>query len=161
MLLPPGVRARQFGMLSLAPSIAALVPLLITPGMLAYFDITPKIAILLLGTALMLLQVRANSCNMRALWDSSAGKWLAGLLTAEWTAFAIASLLSLNRPLSLDGGSWRRLGLIPETGLLIFVLLTSGWLAAPKDRVRTLLRTLAGSGALAACYGIAQYLGWD
>ena len=109
----------------------------------------------------MLLQVRANSCNMRALWGASAGRWLAGLLTAEWTAFAIASWLSLNRTLSVDGGSWRRLGLIPETGLLIFVLLASGWLAAQKDRVRTLLRAVAASGALAACYGIAQYLGWD
>lgn len=109
----------------------------------------------------MLSQVRVNSCNMRTLWGASAGKWLAGLLFAEWIAFAIASLLSLNLPLSMDGGSWRRLGLISETGLLIFVLLASGWLAAQKDRVRTLLRAVAASGALAACYGIAQYLGWD
>jgi O-antigen ligase len=159
--LPPKVPARQFDMLSLVPLIAALVPLLITPGTLAYFDITPKIAILLLGVALMLLQVSANSCNMRALWGATFGRWLAGLLTAEWMAFAIASLLSSNRPLSLDGGSWRRLGLIPETGLLIFVLLASGWLVAQEGRVRILLRVVAGSGALAACYGIAQYLGWD
>jgi len=161
MLLPPALRARQFDMLSLAPLIAALVPLLITPGVLAYFDITPKIAILLLGTALMLLQVRANSSNMRVLCGASSGKWLLGLLAAEWTAFVIASLLSLNRPLSLDGGSWRRLGLIPETGLLLFVLLASGWLVSQEYRVRALLRTLAASGALAACYGIAQYFGWD
>ncbi len=161
MLLPLEVRARQFDMLSLVPLITALVPLLITPGLLAYFDITPKIAILLSGMTLMLLQVRANSCNMRALWSAISGRWLAGLLTAEWMAFALASLLSSNRPLSLDGGSWRRLGLISETGLLIFVLLASGWLAARKDRVRTLLRVVTGSGALAACYGIAQYLGWD
>jgi O-antigen ligase len=161
MPLPPEGRARQFDMLSLVPLIAALVPLLITPSVLSYFDVTPKIAILLSGTALMLLQLGANSCNMRTLWGASGGRWLAGLLTAEWMAFAIASLLSLNRPLSLDGGSWRRLGLIPETGLLIFVLLASGWLAAQEDRVRSLLRAVAGSGALAACYGIAQYLGWD
>ncbi len=161
MLLPPEARARQFDMLSLVPLIAALVPLLITPGALAYFDITPKIAILLLGTALMLLQFGANSCNMRMLWGASGGRWLGGLLAAEWMAFAIASLLSLNRPLSLDGGSWRRVGLIPETGLMLFVLLASGWLAAQEDRVRYLLRVAAGSGALAACYGIAQYLGWD
>src|SRR5580692_11686261 len=118
MLLPPALRARQFDMLSLAPLIAALVPLLITPGVLAYFDITPKIAILLLGTALMLLQVRANSSNMRTLRGARSGRWLVWLLTAEWLAFALATVWSSNRPLSLDGGSWRRLGLIPETGLL-------------------------------------------
>src|SRR3984957_12640459 len=161
MRLPPKVPARQFDMLSLVSLIAALVPLLITTGVLAYFDVTPKITILLLGVALMLLQVGANSCNVRALWGATSGRWLAGLLTAEWIVFAIASLLSSNRALSLDGGSWRRLGLIPETGLLVFVLLASGWLAAQEDRVRRLLRVVAGSGALAACYGIAQYLGWD
>src|ERR1700722_3425447 len=132
MRLPPKVRACQSDMLSLVPLIAALVPLLIAPGVLAYFDVTPKIAILLLGVALMLSQVGANSCNLRALWGATSGRWLAGLLTAEWMAFAIASLLSSNRPLSMDGGSWRRLGLIPETGLLIFVLLASGWLVAQE-----------------------------
>jgi len=161
MLLPLEVRARQFDMLSLVPLVAALVPLLITPGVLAYFDITPKIAILLLGTALMLLQVRANTCNIRGLWGAISGRWLVGLLTVEWLAFAIASFLSSNPILSLDGGSWRRLGFIPETGLLLFVLLATGWLAAQKDRVRMLLRAVACSGVLTACYGIAQYFGWD
>ena len=136
MLLPLEVRARQFDMLSLVPLVAALVPLLITPGVLAYFDITPKIAILLLGTALMLLQVRANTCNIRGLWGAISGRWLVGLLTVKWLVFAIASFLSSNPILSLDGGSWRRLGFIPETGLLLFVLLATGWLAAQKDRVR-------------------------
>jgi O-antigen ligase len=161
MLLPPLARTRQFDMLSLVPLIAALVPLLITPGTLSYFDITPKIAILLLATALMLLQVRTNSSNVRALLTGTAGKWLAGLLAAEWIAFALASLFSTNRLLSLNGGSWRRLGLIPETGLLLFVLLATAWLAAGEGRVRLLLRASAWSGALAACYGIAQYFGWD
>jgi putative inorganic carbon (hco3(-)) transporter len=161
MLLPAEARARQFDMLSLVPLIASLVPLLITPGTLAYFDITPKIALLLLGTALMLLQVHTNACNVRALVSSSCGKWLVGLLAAEWISFAIASLFSANRPLSLGGGSWRCLGLIPETGILLFVLLAAGWLAVDKDRVRALLRAVASSGALAACYGIAQYFGRD
>ncbi len=109
----------------------------------------------------MLLQSRANSCNMRTLWGANSGRWLVSLLAAEWMAFALATVLSLNRPLSLDGGSWRRLGLMSETGLLVFALLASGWLAAQKDRVRWLLRAVAVSGALAACYGIAQYFGWD
>jgi O-antigen ligase len=161
MLLPPGDRARQIDMLSLVPLLAALVPLLIAPGLLAYFDITPKIAILLLGTTLMLSQWRANSYNVRGLWSVGAGKWLAGLLAVEWIAFAVASLFSSDRPLSLNGGSWRRLGLIPETGLLLFVLLATGWLVTHKDHVRALLRASVASGALAACYGIAQYFGWD
>ena len=33
----------------IVPLVAALVPLLITPGWFSHFDITPKIAILLCG----------------------------------------------------------------------------------------------------------------
>ena len=47
--------------------IAALVPLLITPGGLAYFDVTPKIAILLLGAALILLYPAENLRNVSAI----------------------------------------------------------------------------------------------
>lgn len=161
MLLRPVARARQFDMLSLVPLIAALVPLLITPQALAYFDITPKSALLLLGTALILLQSRTNSSKLRALLEAAPGRWLAGLLAAEWLAFALASLFSSNRLLSLDGGSWRRLGLISETGLMVFVLLAAGWIVAQADRARALVRAAAWSGALSACYGIAQYFGWD
>jgi O-antigen ligase len=160
-MLPFRDRARQFDMLSLVPLVAALVPLLITPGLLSYFDITPKIAILLLATALMLLQPRANLFHVRTLLSARAGRLLAGLLTCQGIAFAAASLLSSNRPLSLYGGSWRRLGLISETGLLLFVLLAAGWLAARQDAVRVLLRAVTASGVLAAGYGIAQYFGWD
>ena len=47
--------------------------------------------------------------------------------------------LSSNWALSLDGGTWRRYGLISETGLLLFVLLAAGWLAPDQDNVRILL----------------------
>jgi O-antigen ligase len=161
MVLPLQDRARQFGVLLLVTLVSALVPLLITPGLLAYFDITPKIALLLFGTALMLLQSRANALNVRALAGNRHGRWLIGLVVAAWVAFAIATVFSSNRALSLDGGLWRRLGLIPQSGLLLFVLLATAWLAGHTDRVRSLLRALAWSGALTACYGIGQYFGWD
>ena len=49
----------------LVPLVVALVPLVITPGLLAYFDITPKIAILLFGVSLGLLYRRENERNLR------------------------------------------------------------------------------------------------
>jgi len=148
-------------MLLVMPLVAALVPLLIVPGVLAYFDITPKIAILLCGTALMLLHSSANAYNIRTLLRCFAGRWLAGLLGAEWLAFAIASALSSNRELSFGGGLWRRFGLVTETALLLFAMLAAGWLARDAGRVRILLRAAVASGGAAACYGIAQYFGWD
>src|SRR5580698_10507926 len=86
------LRYDQVVMLLLVPLIAALVPLLIIPGALAYFDITPKIALLLLGMTLMLSQVRSNTYNVRTLLSEGAGKWLVGLLATLWMAHAIATL---------------------------------------------------------------------
>ncbi|HTC35875.1 MAG TPA: O-antigen ligase family protein [Bryobacteraceae bacterium] len=148
-------------MLWLVPLVAALVPLLICPATLAYFDVTPKIAILLFGTALILLQAGVNTSNVRTLLRASAGRWLAGLLAAEWMFFALGNAFSSNRALSFGGGLWRRFGLLSETALVLFVLLAAGWLAADLGRIRMLLRATVASGALASCYGIAQYFGWD
>ena len=50
----------------LVPLVVALVPLVITPGLLAYFDITPKIAILLFGVSLGLLYRRENERWLQA-----------------------------------------------------------------------------------------------
>jgi O-antigen ligase len=153
----------------LVPLIAALVPLLITPGALAYFDVTPKIAFLLIGTALILLyraqNIRRNIGNVSAILSSKLGRWWVALLAAQWLSSALATGFSTHPALSLHGGNWRRFGLLSETGLLLFVLFAGAWLAqdqgAGRRNVRTLLRAGTAAGALAALYGIAQYLGWD
>jgi O-antigen ligase len=161
MLLPFPDRVRHLNMFPIVALVVALIPLLIVPGTLAYFDITPKIAILLCGTALMLLHWNANTYNIRVLLRAPAGRWLAGLLAAEWLAFAFASGFSSNRALSFGGGLWRRFGLISETALVLFTLLAAGWLARYANGVRVLLRASVASGGVAACYGIMQYFGWD
>ncbi len=145
----------------LVPLVAALVPLIITPGLLSYFDITPKIAVLLFGLTLMLLYPRANISNLHALLRASSGRWFAALIGLMWIASAIATAFSSYRLLSLDGGNWRRFGFIVESGLLLFILLSASWLAADEHNIRTLLRASVASGGLGAAYGIAQYFGWD
>lgn len=145
----------------LVPLTAALVPLLVTPGLLAYFDVTPKIAFLLIGTALILLYRAENMRNVSAILRGSEGRWWIALLAAQWLASVIATAFSTHPELSLNGGNWRRFGLISETGLLLFVLLAGAWLAADRRNIRTLLRFSTAAGALAGLYGIAQYFGWD
>ena len=145
----------------IVPLVAALVPLIITPGVLSHFDVTPKVAILLLGSALILLYRKTNVQNFYKLLRVPAGRWLVGLLAAAWLAMAVATLLSTHAALSLNGSNWRRLGLIPDSGLLVFVALAAAWLAAEARNVRTLLRACSASGGIAAAYGIAQYFGWD
>ena len=143
------------------PAIAALVPLLIAPGFLSHFDITPKLASLLLGVALILLYTSVNVHNIYNLIRRKAGQWFVGALIAECLITAFATLFSLHRMVSLNGSAWRRQGLIAQTGLLLFVLLAAAWLAADPGHFLAFLRACAASGALASLYGIAQYFGWD
>lgn len=145
----------------LVPLVAALVPLLITPGLFSHFDVTPKVAVLLLGTALLLSYRGVNVQNVYNLLQQPAGHWLAAILGAVWISAALATLFSTNPLLSLNGSGWRRLGLISETALLLFVLMAAGWLVAEPGNIRLLLRACVASGALSAAYGIAQYFGRD
>jgi O-antigen ligase len=137
------------------------VPLVITPGLLSYFDITPKIVVLLFGLSLILLYPSANISNLHALLRAPAGRWFAYLIGLMWLGSAVATAFSSYPLLSLNGGNWRRFGFIVESGLLLFVLLAAAWLAADQNNIRALLQASVASGGLAALYGIAQYFGWD
>src|SRR5581483_6467000 len=144
----------------LVPLIATLVPLAIMPGLLSSFDITPKIAVLLCGVALIALYRDTNIHNVDVFLRAKAGRMFAGLLAAEWISMFLATLFSSYQALSLNGGSWRRYGLISGTALLLFVLLAAAWLVRQQGNIRILLRAIAIGGTLAAIYGIAQYFGW-
>ena len=145
----------------LVPLVAALVPLIITPGLLSYFDITPKIAVLLFGLSLSLLYPSANLSNLRALVRAPAGRCFAMLIGLTWLAGAAATAFSLYPQLSLYGGNWRRFGFVVDSALLLFVLLSAAWLNADRENTRLLLRASVASGGLAALYGIGQYFGVD
>src|SRR5260370_9991016 len=124
----------------LVPLVVALIPLVITPGLLSYFDITPKIAILLFGVSLTLLCRSENERNLRVLLSTRAGRWFAGLLGATWLAAAIATPFSLHPALSLNGGNWRRFGLVSQSALLLFTLLAVAGLPADRKKILTPLR---------------------
>src|ERR1700719_4587869 len=89
----------------LVPLVAALVPLIMTPGLLSYFDITPKIAVLLFGLSLILLYPSANICNLRVLLITRAGRWFTCLIGLTWLGSAIATAFSTYPLLSLNGGN--------------------------------------------------------
>src|SRR5579872_1641870 len=138
-------------------AIAALLPLILTPHLVYYFDITPKIVVLLAGTAVALAlewrEPRAQSPVLRMFGI---------LLMAEAASLAISTALSTDPALSLGGGTWRRFGLITQVALLLLAWIVAQYTAAGyPDRARLLLRAIAGAGIPAAVYGILQYFGWD
>jgi hypothetical protein len=148
-------------MLNLLPVVAALTVLLIVPSLLFHFDVTPKVAILLLGTAVCLLDLTGVRRALEALWAQRRGRWLTVVLAAQWCSIAISTALSTHPALSVAGSAWRRFGLVTQTGLLVFTLLLGGWLALDGGNLKRFLRATIVTGILASLYGILQYFGFD
>jgi O-antigen ligase len=129
-----------------------LIALIVTPGYLFYFDVTPKVVVLLAGTALALV------------WGAGrrpAHRWFSLLLLLNLISLGLSTALSAQPALAAFGTNWRRFGAAPQAAVLLFAWLVSQHVSGRPDRVRTILRGVAASGAVTAIYGIAQYFGWD
>ena len=134
----------------------AAIPLVITPNLHLYFDVTPKVALLLAGAAVALFLTAWKPAGIAALLAGRQGLWFAVLLTAACLSVLLSTLLSVDTPLSIAGTNWRRFGLSTRVSLLVLV-----FAAAALRHVRPLLRAFALSGLAAAVYGICQYFGYD
>jgi O-antigen ligase len=124
-----------------------LIALTITPGYLFYFDVTPKVVALLVGTAALLA-----AGAMRG-----ASRTFSALILLNLASLAVSTALSTRPGLSLMGTNWREFGMVPQTAALLFAWSVAGCPGSP----RVVLRSVAISGAVAGAYGIAQYFGWD
>jgi O-Antigen ligase len=123
----------------------ALIALILTPGLLFYFDVTPKLVVLLLASGVALVPVRRSA--------------LMGLVSLTLASLALSTALSSNPALSFYGTRWRQYGALTQAAVLIFA-----WVLSTQTRrigAATVLRAVSAAGALTALYGIAQYLGWD
>ena len=124
-----------------------LIALTIAPGYLFYFDVTPKVVVLLVGTAALLAAGAVRG----------ASKSFSVLILLNLVSLAVSTALSTRPGLSLMGTNWRESGLVPQAAGLLF-----GWsVAGCHGNARLVLRGVALSGAAAGAYGIAQYFGWD
>jgi O-antigen ligase len=137
----------------LLAAIAALSALILAPGQFFYFDITPKVVVLLTGVALAALLAA------RGLRES-VPRLLSLLLLLNTVSLAVSTWFGVNRNLSLYGGTWRRFGLAEQAAVMLFAWLVAGW-CGTAGRMLAMLRAIAVAGTIAALYGIAQYVGWD
>jgi O-antigen ligase len=135
--------------------VIGLVALIVAPGYFFYFDITPKVAVVLLGTAAALLWAAFSKVGGRV---PRAFTLLIGL---QAVSLAFSTELSERPALSLTGSTWRRYGTLVQVCVLLFAWLVAWHAAGRPARVRAILRGVAGTGILASLYGIAQYFGWD
>ncbi len=128
---------------------AVLIPLLLTPGLLFYYDVTPKLlALLFLCAAALVLSLRRAPRFVRRL------PWI---LVMQAVALALATAFSTHVALSFSGGAWRRFGAVGQAAALVFVLLAYPYLG----EISTLARAVVASGGASAIYSIFQYFGVD
>lgn len=125
---------------------AAAVPLALAPG-LAFFDITPKLLLVVVGAGVALLLP----------WNRlpTPVAWLLGTMAA---ASILSACLAESPQLALAGSDWRRLGL-PATLACLAIAAAASTLDARQKRV--LLRAIVAAGGLAAIYAVAQFLALD
>ncbi|MBN9663924.1 MAG: O-antigen ligase family protein [Acidobacteria bacterium] len=145
----------------LLPVTLALLPLLILPNVVFYYDIAPKVAVLLFGAGIALFWFEDNRRAVLSLWHGRTGRWFIGLLGAQLVSLLLSTVMTAHPWFSVGGGNWRRFGLLSQTALVLFVLLAAAHCAANRKILQRSLQAVALSGCVMAAYGIAQYLGWD
>jgi O-antigen ligase len=145
----------------LLPLLTALIPLLITPGLLFHYDITPKIAVLVLAAALALARPRIFAGELGSLLARPVGRWFCGIALFQVVWFAVVTGVSARPWFSVFGSGWRRLGLLTTIALVVFVVLAAAHLTGNPARTGPVLRAFAVAAIVASLYGIAQYFDLD
>lgn len=140
----------------LLPAVAALLPIVIAPGVLFYFDVTPKLVILLIGVSAALILWRGD-----LPLKSRANRIFFLLLAAQAVVLGISTAMSVHPALSLNGGNWRRFGLLSQLAVLLFGALVAIEVATNRNRVTLYLKAIVIGGLPVALFGILQYFGWD
>lgn len=133
----------------LLSAVLGLISLILAPGYLFYFDVTPKLVVLLAGTAAALVFV------------APVKSWFGWIVLGLTVSLAISAMFSTNPALSWFGGNWRRFGAVEQAATLLFAWLVASHVAAETARVQTVLRGVAAAALFAGLYGILQYSGID
>ena len=145
----------------LQAAVIALVALILLPVYSFYFDVTPKLVVLLAGTAVILIIYTLKEPLSHNRASRSSKTWFSWLLLAYAGSLAVSTALSVWPALSLFGGAWRRFGSIVQSVVLLFAWLLYRTCAGRPERVRVILRGIVVAGTLSGAYGIAQFAGWD
>jgi tetratricopeptide (TPR) repeat protein len=142
-------------------AVLALTPLLILPAYFFYYDVTPKVAVVVMGAAigLLLLGLDSTFAKLRRLWADPQGHWFCMLIAAQLVSLLLSTVFSSHPALSWNGGNWRRLGFVSQAAVIALAFLIAA--ACSERGVLVLLRTAAAAGTSAALYGILQYFGVD
>jgi len=128
-------------------AVLALTPLLILPACFFYYDVTPKVAVALIGAAvgLVLFLRDITFSQARRLWADELGRCFCLLTAAQLISLLLSTFFSSHPALSWNGGNWRRFGLVSQSAVLALATLADlaavmpavpGGIMLPKPRGR-------------------------
>src|SRR5277367_453269 len=116
--------------------VIALIPLAIAPGWFFYLDVTPKVVVLLLGTAAVALWWAISGGAAWFYRNSRAAHWFVLALCGTALSLIISTVASVNPALSLGGSNWRSWGLVTQLAALGFTYILAVCCAGRPDRLR-------------------------
>jgi O-antigen ligase len=145
----------------LLPALVALIPLLMTPGLLFHYDSLPKVALLVLAMSIALMRPGRVARDLEELWKLKTGKCLCLLAAVQVVWSAVATTASSRVLFSVFGSNWRRLGLITIAALAVFVVLAAAHLIRQPRHVTVVLRAMTIAAIGVSLYTIAQYFNID
>ncbi len=140
----------------LFPVLLAAVPIVILPRWSFYFDVIPKIALVLAVAALAIL-----CAGFWRVPKTPRGRRFLALCAAQLGVTVLATALSSHRGLSFFGSTWRKEGLPEELAILTVAAAVFTFLSADQKRTASFLRITVLASIPVSLYGIAQYFGID
>lgn len=142
-------------------AVVAVTPLAMITGVFLSSDVIPKIFLILMGAALLVVFQQRWSSGLRILWNATAGRPFLLLLAAQLISLVISTLFSKQFSLSVAGTLWRRFGLVEQAATLVIATGVACTVALRPVWSTSLLRAVSICGGLAAFYGILQYFNID
>jgi O-antigen ligase len=138
-----------------------LAPLALAPRLLFYYDVTPKVVILLVSAAAAILWAAWNLDSIRSYRGTFEGRWFTVAAAALIVCCVVSAAFSQDAALAWTGSNWRRFGALPQIAAIAGGLALAAWARGQASRMSLVLRAVCAAGVCAAAYGIAQYFGWD
>ena len=143
-------------------AVLALTPLLILPACFFYYDVTPKVAVVLIGARIGLRAFPSRfdaPTRARRLWADPLGRRFCLLTAAQIVSLLLSTCFSSHPALSWNGGNWRRLGFVSQSAVIALDFLSPRRALSPDCAFCFAPSPLPAP--LPRFYGILQYFGVD
>lgn len=144
-----------------AAAISFLAPLAFAPHLLFYYDVTPKVAVLFLGAAALLVLAAFHLDSLLAFCGTGEGRWFTIAILVSAGATVLSTVLAAHPALAWNGSNWRRFGGLTQLACLAIPLIVAAGTPGAEERIRPIFRAICLAGILVSLYGIAQYFDLD